>query len=95
MLMQPLIENAVKYGGDEDGRIDLNISINMKKNDIVFRISDRGTGIKDLADLNAAIGTGISNVNQRIKTLYKRELIFRKNTPKGIIAEFSLPVEGT
>ncbi|NOY10377.1 MAG: PAS domain-containing protein [Spirochaetes bacterium] len=95
MLMQPLIENAVKYGGDEDGRIDLNISINMKKNDIVFRISDRGTGIKDLAGLNAAIGTGISNVNQRIKTLYKRELIFRKNTPKGIIAEFSLPVEGT
>jgi len=92
MLLQPIVENAVKYGEDESGVITIGLSIKSKEDEIFFCISDNGNKLVDVGYLNTSNGTGIMNVNQRLRTLYKRELNFKKNIPNGLIVEFSIPM---
>ncbi len=93
MLLQPLVENAVKYGSDKNGNIEISISITRKNDYLLFKISDKGTNVGEVDELVKVMGTGMSNVNQRLKTLYKEELKFNKNLPQGLIVNFRIPVE--
>jgi len=64
LLLQPLVENAVKHGITANGKIV--VRFEKKNNDLVVTVQDNGKGF----DMNAASkGYGLHLVKQRIKLL--------------------------
>lgn len=73
MVLQPLIENAVKYGvGQADGQGKIWINIRQKKNYVLFEIADNGPGINASKVLDGKSSTGIGNNNtdKRLRSIY-------------------------
>lgn len=91
MILQPLVENAIKHGVDDEGRVDMEIVVKREENYRIISIGDRGSQVLNLELLYNQKGTGIRNVNQRLVTLYNRELRFKKNIPQGLIVEITIP----
>jgi len=95
LLIQPLVENAVKYGKDGNGEAYLFLSIRGERGALVVQVADygaSGAGAEDIADSE---GTGIRTVRQRVEALAGGSLRFTRNKPQGLLAELRLPVEGT
>lgn len=95
LLLQPLIENAVKHGiqkKKENGEVCLKIQ--REENEILFQISDDGIGIsKDL--LNGEIktkGIGLENVKKRLKSIYGTDLNIQSIENQGTVIDFKLPL---
>nr|MDA3951491.1 histidine kinase [Spirochaeta sp.] len=91
MLIQPLVENAVRYGGNEFGIVDLTIAGGFDHSDLVVEIRDRGSEVVDPESLFHADGTGIKNVNHRFRTLFGRPITVRRNEPSGLIVTLTIP----
>lgn len=93
MILQPLVENAVKHGIApliEGGRICIQAS---KHNDrIHFRIADTGVGVQDKSRLFNS-GVGLTNTKLRLEKEFGSEMIFLDNTPQGLIIEFSIGID--
>jgi sensor histidine kinase YesM len=90
MLIQPLVENAVKHGLDpkiEGGEI----LIKAGEGDSLVRIEvvDSGVGFTACSET----GVGLDNVRERLKVLYegKGRLIIEENKPIGVRAIIELP----
>lgn len=92
MLLQPLVENAVRYGGDDSGNVSLRLSAHREGHTVKVEVADQGGSEIEFDRLLKTSGTGIRNVNHRLKTLYGRPLVFRRNTPQGLVAEVHLPI---
>ncbi len=91
LLIQPLVENAVKYGLEpkiEGGRIVIKCSI--KDNFLIIEVSDTGCGL----DLDKKTGTGINNVSKRINSMYGNNagLTIMANDPCGTKALIEVPL---
>lgn len=92
MLIQPLVENAIKHGIEpkiEGGQIFIKAE---KKGDILsFVISDTGLG---LGDSNPQ-GMGRKIVEERLGALFgsKGKLSFQKNEPSGVRVLLEVPIE--
>ena len=95
ITLQPIIENAIYHGinglVDEDGEI--RVSVRMEGDDIVFTVSDNGTGMTEEQiqaimhkERSDSSGIGIKNVNDRLKIFF--------GSPYGISID-SVPDEGT
>jgi sensor histidine kinase YesM len=90
MLLQPLVENAVKHGLEptiEGGEI----TIKAVEEDNLLRIEVTDTGL-GFSSFNKT-GVGIGNVRERIKLLYgeKGRLILEENKPNGVRAIIEVP----
>lgn len=92
MLLQPLVENAVRYGGDDGGTVDVTIRAVRHDGNMHLTVEDRGIAAIDPGTLLQRSGTGIRNVNSRLKTLYGRQLQYRRNNPRGLVAEIVIPI---
>jgi sensor histidine kinase YesM len=91
MLLQPLVENAVKHGLEpliEGGQI----VINVREENKVLRIEVMDTGF-GLNPVNNA-GVGLTNVRERLRLLYgdKGRLILEQNKPRGLRAMIEAPI---
>jgi len=85
MLLQPLVENAVKHGLEpkvEGGSILITACEN--GDSIRIKVADTGLGI---SSFNPP-GVGIANVRERIKLIYGEKgcLLLEQNQPEGVIA---------
>jgi len=96
LLIQPLIENAIKHGAApkrEGGRID--ISAHRENDDLVLTIGDTGPGVAEpvLSNLRRTGGVGVPNTIDRLKQLYgpRGRLTARNRTPTGLLIEIRLP----
>ncbi len=70
MILQPLIENAIKHGVYESSdRVDINLSCSRKENFVEIKISNN---FDPSAVSNIGEGIGLSNINSRLKLIYKR-----------------------
>ncbi len=90
MLIQPLVENAIKHGIEpkvEGGEVN----IRARKNGDVLRleIADTGTGLHE----DGTRGFGLSNVRERLQSLYgdRGQLILEENRPSGLKAIIEVP----
>ena len=90
MLIQPLVENAIKHGLEpkiEGGEV----FIRGEENEGVLRleISDTGVGFYEESDP----GTGLSNIRERLQSIYgdKGRLILKENRPCGLRAIIEVP----
>ncbi|MBO6292808.1 MAG: sensor histidine kinase [Selenomonas sp.] len=80
LLFQPLLENAIKYGEDEEGKLDISFQIRAAGKGVEITVRDRGRGIgaEQLAELQALLSSGdnntghkgLFNVQRRVQLLY-------------------------
>lgn len=91
MLIQPVVENAIKHGLEpkiEGGEITIQIK-KVEGDRIRWIIADTGLGMSDMSHL----GTGISNIMERIEALYGKEgsLDIKENQPSGVRVILEVP----
>jgi sensor histidine kinase YesM len=99
MLLQPLIENAIKHGLEpkvDGGRID--IKAERKDAKLLLTVADTGLGMDENGvSLHSQPGTqvGTANVRERLHVLYGDVATFTlsPNTPTGVIAQLTIPTE--
>jgi hypothetical protein len=93
MLLQPLVENAIKHGLEPkvDGG-QVTVRAMRDRAQLVLTVIDDGLG------LNAADSTGtqlgVANIRERLQALYRDRAAFslNQNTPRGVTAHLTLPL---
>jgi sensor histidine kinase YesM len=91
MLLQPLVENAVRHGIEPKiGGGEIGIRVSIENASLHIEVSDSGVGLVD-ADDNG--GTGLANVRARLKTLFGEtgRLCLQGRELGGTVAILELP----
>lgn len=100
MLLQPLIENAVKHAiarSEEGGQISIRARVADGK--LVIEVEDDGPGITDARLLEmgnaGSAGVGLKNIHNRLKEVYgsAHRLAFSSATPHGCLVTVVIPYE--
>ncbi|WP_394993076.1 sensor histidine kinase [Emticicia sp.] len=92
MLLQPIVENAIKYGVEpfaKQGNIE--ISATTKQNQLLLSVKDNG--IETFSDFK--FGIGLMNTQERLKNLFGEDsnLEISSNSPEnGITVTITLPL---
>jgi two-component system sensor histidine kinase LytS len=77
-ILQPMVENAIRYGSDKNGNRYVSIFACMEGTFIKISVSDRGPGIPEtiihqLYHGEYYGGVGLENVHKRLKSIYGQE----------------------
>ena len=103
LVLQPLIENAMKYGADAAGDNRIRTEIRCDAAGIHGVVTDNGTGISEetlkrlrvllASEENSSVHTGVYNIHRRIQLLYGRRYGLEISCPPtgGTQVRFSLP----
>ncbi|MEN3364843.1 MAG: hypothetical protein V7606_2117 [Burkholderiales bacterium] len=95
MLLQPLVENAIKHGVEPKvggGRIEVHA---MQQAGILkLTVADTGLGLDASPADPHGTHVGLANVRERLLALYgqRASLTLEPNTPSGVIAQVTLPL---
>ena len=99
LLLQPLVENAIKYGiarAEEGGCI--RIAAKVFAGDLLLELSDDGPGV-ELVDgmIPDANGVGLRNTQERLMELYGNQHSFRlsETSPHGLTVNIRIPYESS
>ena len=90
MLLQPLVENAVRHGIEPKlGGGKISIKIRVDRNRLNIEVSDNGMGLTESSQ-----GTGLSNVSARLASLFgdAGHLTLNGNAAGGATAILTLPI---
>lgn len=93
LLIQPLVENAVKHGLEpkpEGGAIA--VICESRSGKVRIEVSDSGRGIGDSV---GGTGIGLANIEKRLNLLYgsKGRLTLHERKPSGVTAVIEIPYE--
>jgi LytS/YehU family sensor histidine kinase len=91
MLLQPLVENAVRHGIELKVRGgNLHISAHADATRLTVSVRDDGAGFSD----ETKSGAGLENVRARLAALYgeKGKLMLESNTDGGLTATLTIPL---
>lgn len=97
LILQPLVENAVKHGiQKKQGEGTLCLKINQIESEVRFTVSDDGGGMVEYlregkSETDKHTGIGLSNVKERLQSIYNRELFIETSDTKGTTITFSIP----
>lgn len=83
-LLQPLVENAIKYGYNERRKqTEVTIDINKQKEQLQISVKDKGIPFSDTMEL----GYGLRSVQKKLKLLYpdQHKIDFVNTPEKGVI----------
>ena len=90
MLIQPLVENAIKHGLEPkiDGG-EILISGEAKNGILRIEVVDTGGGFKE----GKNFGMGLSNIRERLQSIFGNSgrLILEENQPNGLKATIEVP----
>ena len=94
MILQPLIENAIKHGIaplEEGGKVTVEIQKN--KDAVAFRVSDTGGGLSSTNPLSTSSGVGLKNIDGRLRRMYgdSARLKISSRNNSGCEVTFVLP----
>ena len=94
LILQPLVENAVRHGREADGGIHLTISVQSQGNEVVVAIADQGPGMSKEVWECRGKGHGLRNVDERLRKTYGEGygLEIRDNEPRGAVVIVRIPV---
>jgi LytS/YehU family sensor histidine kinase len=93
LLLQPLVENALKHGIEPAVRGgEIRIDAEPREGALLLRVADSGVGL----DSSAPEGVGLANVRARLERLYgeRGRLALYRNEPSGVVAELIVPLTG-
>jgi len=97
LLLQPLVENAIKYGiarSEEDGH--LRIAARVFAGDLLLELSDDGPGVELVnGEISGAKGVGLRNTRERLRELYgsQHSLRLSNTEPHGLTISIRIPFE--
>jgi two-component sensor histidine kinase len=95
LLLQPLIENAIKYGiARAEGGGHLRISAKVFAGDLLMEVSDDGPGCELVnGEIPNARGVGLRNTRERLATLYgpQHSIRLSKTEPHGLTIAIRIP----
>jgi sensor histidine kinase YesM len=97
LLLQPLVENAIKYGiaRSEEGGV-IRIAARVFAGDLLIELCDDGPGV-ELVDgkIPDANGVGLRNTRERLAELYGSRHSFRlsQTSPHGLTVNIRIPHE--
>ncbi|MHA6332359.1 sensor histidine kinase [Qipengyuania sp. CAU 1752] len=93
MILQPLIENAVKYGVAPVNRpVRITISADEEFDRLVIRVADDGPGVPE--GTKHGFGIGLANVKDRIEARFGRHAsIAAGPVEDGYVSELRLPLQ--
>jgi LytS/YehU family sensor histidine kinase len=91
LILQPLIENAIKY--EEGGT--LRISARVQHKTLVLQISDSGPGLGNGNNGQKSSGVGLKNTRERLQQLFGDQQAFTlaPNEPRGLRITINIPYE--
>lgn len=98
MILQPIIENSIKYGYSYDHPIlTIKISVYLEKDFIVFKVENNGKLLTEnfRTLLTKGVGVGLSNLNERLLNLYENKHILNmknKQDGSGVETIIKLPI---
>ena len=94
LVLQPLVENAIRHGLCPDGSICLGIDIGNEGSRAVIAIRDQGPGMPAGYRIGDGFGHGLSNVDQRLRMTFGEEygLEISANEPQGTVVMLTIPV---
>jgi LytS/YehU family sensor histidine kinase len=90
LLIQPLVENALKHGlAARGGRVS--VAVRRRNRDLECAVSDDGAG---LAGAELEHGTGLANVKRRLELLFpeRHALTVTPCTPSGVTVTVRFPL---
>lgn len=92
LILQPLVENAIKHGLNEGTRpVTVRLGVSRGEDSIILRVADDGYGMEQgrLPDF----GVGLRNVRERLALAYEGRATLRVGPmlDKGFVAEVELP----
>jgi hypothetical protein len=95
MLLQPLVENAIKHGLEpkvDGGHID--VQATQEGGMLKLIVADTGLGLDGVPAAPGGTHVGLANVRERLHALYGQPGGFTlvPNTPAGVIACITLPL---
>ena len=103
LLMQPLIENAIKYGFGEREHLTVQVSVLQREGKLVLSCRDDGVGIdgEQLAKIrqnlslpeNLSPHLGLYNVHRRIMLIYGEAYGMQVESELGVTVSLTLPLE--
>lgn len=91
MILQPLIENAIKHGLSpkiEGGTLE--VSIQQKDGLLEVEIKDDGVGMAEAKEKKDS-GIGLANTQLRLQKMNGEGLLILPNHPSGVIIQFKMP----
>lgn len=95
LLLQPLIENAIKYAvspREQGGRI--RIGAHVTGGMLQLEVADDGPGLVDATRLANGRGVGVRNTRERLQVLYgERGTVLVCNTEPGLRVSLTFPAE--
>jgi len=94
MMIQSLVENAIKHGLEpkaEGGELAVRAEIVHGK--LAVTVADTGLGFGKAA--TAGTGTGLANIRERLKLLYgnRASMVVSENSPSGTIVTLTVPYQ--
>ena len=97
-ILQPLVENAVRHGGDRTGARHVSISAHSVDGMAEIAVADRGQGIPKEVVLSLYTGqgkgVGLSNVHKRLKSIYGEDNGLKiEASEAGSRVRFRIPLE--
>ncbi len=94
ILIQPIVENAVKHGISpliEGG--DVVVTVKKKGAVLYLEVSDTGVGVEEEEKRKLMNrGVGLTNTDERLQKMYGQGLSLINNKPQGLIVRFQLPL---
>lgn len=97
LLLQPLVENAIKYGiVQSEGGGNLRIAAKVFAGDLLIELSDDGPGLELVeGQPQPSNGVGLRNTRERLVELYGNRHSFRlsKTDPHGLTIHIRIPFE--
>lgn len=95
MLLQPLVENAIKHGLEPkiDGG-DITVRASRQGDMLVLAIADTGLGLNAAPAQENSTHVGVDNIRERLRALYDSDASFtlEPNHPSGVVAEIRIPL---
>jgi two-component system LytT family sensor kinase len=94
LILQPLVENAIKHGRASDGEIDLTIRAELQGDAVVVSVADQGPGMPPHFEVGAGAGHGLRNVDERLRKRYgdKWGVEILANEPRGAAVTVRIPL---
>jgi len=96
MVLQPLVENAIKHGPDSTSdSVDISVTASREGDAIRISVADNGKGCPDVDAALETDGIGLRNVHDRLKLLYNGSSSFDVTSPggQGFQVTMSMPFE--
>lgn len=98
LILQPIVENAVRHGGTSVDDQYVHITIQQRGECVCIKVADHGHGfppgiLERLQDPRDPGYTGLFNVQKRLRSVYGSQCSFTvDSSEKGSIVAFSIPV---